>query len=141
MKSFTLCGFVHPDDFILEDLHGPLAECFKSEFDHEAWLILHGAAISGTADVLEKDNWTMYDDDHPLARAMYAALRITEEDYKQWHVKFKADVLAEILRSTLFRDLFDTEENKKFEAGSFTESKVDFAAAARVYKCKISLSE
>lgn len=35
VKAFTLCGLVSSQDFGVEKLHKPLAECFAEDFEHE----------------------------------------------------------------------------------------------------------
>lgn len=92
------------------------------------------------AEVLELDEWKLYDGDHPLARMFYDVLQV-EEDFKDWLKIFNEKVRSEIVAYPLLEDLFDEEDNKKFGDGFLTESKVDIAGAARVFGCQIELVE
>ena len=138
-KSFAVCGLTSNEDFAVDKLHAPLADCFLG-VSEATWNREHAGGINPTPDPLVEDAWTIFDEEFPLSHAFYEAVQ-EEEFFEYWHNNFNDLVINHISNHDHLKELFDDGDQIRFRNGILTESGIDFLAAAQILKLNITITE
>ena len=138
-KAFVVCGLVPKNEFDVEKLHRPLADCFL-DMDPVFWETQHGTVIVSNPDPIEVDLWHIFDGTFSFARAVHKGIKEIE-DFEDWVDAFTAKVVDFISRDDELMELFDATEQASFIRGELTDSKVELLAVAKSMGICICLTE
>lgn len=134
-KAFKCCGIVHPTHFNIDELHGPLKECF-SEIDDDSWLASYG-------DSLNEEVLTEFVE---VGKDFYEVIfnAIDGEDYDSFE-GWKSLMMEQII--TLLNEDADTcalmgnDEKEHIRQGVSTGTNLEWFAMAKLLKFDIKITQ
>lgn len=133
-NSFVVCGFVHPDEFSVADLHEPLRECFSDDFEEEKWLEKYGNLLSDHRwDFSGAKQWSLH-------RALFDQLEC-DQGFISWRECLVDGILELVTSDGDMSALFEKQEEEAILSGILTTSKIDIAAAADFLGVSIKIFE
>lgn len=135
-KSFTLCGYTHPELFDLNALHSPLKACFAEDFQEEEW-IENNAALMTNNDLV----FTLSEEAEFSLHDMLHSILDLDDEFEEWANNLIEQALEAISENGVLSELCDDEDKKRIRKGLVSKSRADTYAFAQLLERTISVTE